>query len=721
MKFNARQRANIELRLIVQRNGHRVRTHPVEIDMGGVSVLVAEPEHFIIEETVDIEFICKASDQPLVSGLSARVAHVRGEEVVLDFVDHNLDSLEQVIQACRKNARVSTKRGGGLTAIFIGLIVISLLMWAWLGRESVNLTNKEVSARDNLAKVDDFVPISTQKSIVNLPLLVAELRAEQVEKPVSLSTEQSAISAAPVRGLLVSVVNHQGRVIRVNWALVLNKPATAVVPMALLKQASGAWLDMPHGVRVSVNQVIAADPVSGLALLKIPDNEVLGTDLSDEDHGLYLGRDIRVWGLLGTVPGTVSDSEREYPEAVVARQTTAMTMTGDVVSGGVISARDSDQIIGLVVDVDDGGREVQAVDIGAVTRLLATVSSSQALSVSEFSRKYFEETPAGRWEQVLRLMDERAYSKALQLLEALYDEGWQDRRTLQPSLMELYQVLINDAFAHRRTNTVRQLFERASRRLGADPSLTQLKLSLALRDPDPRVAYEELTQLRQQVGDAGIDIDTVRRIVRLLVLDRMKAGRLISAVDLLGAEMARDVPFAPYFSLYGRLLMQLSEYTDAVQAMRQAIDLDSALERDLGPLVEEALSWGDTPKRSEVQFEKLHGVIVTEVRINGSSQVFKMVVDTGASLTVLTPEALKRLGLEGATKGTSTLLTAGGNVQAALIQLDHVQVGSAERSGVLAAVTSLGQGIDGLLGLSFLNGFEVTVKSDQNKLILTRQ
>jgi len=84
-----------------------------------------------------------------------------------------------------------------------------------------------------------------------------------------------------------------------------------------------------------------------------------------------------------------------------------------------------------------------------------------------------------------------------------------------------------------------------------------------------------------------------------------------------------------------------------------------------------------------------------------------MVLDTGASSVVLTPEAAKAAGLPLEVLSYSvTIETANGRARAAPVMLDRIAVGSILERSVPALVAQPGQLRVSLLGMSFLNRLE---------------
>jgi aspartyl protease family protein len=92
-------------------------------------------------------------------------------------------------------------------------------------------------------------------------------------------------------------------------------------------------------------------------------------------------------------------------------------------------------------------------------------------------------------------------------------------------------------------------------------------------------------------------------------------------------------------------------------------------------------------------------------QINGGR--VPMVLDTGASAVVLTPEAAKAAGLPLEVLNYSILVeTANGRARAAPVTLDRVSIGSITERSVPALIAQPGQLRSNLLGMSFLNRLE---------------
>jgi clan AA aspartic protease (TIGR02281 family) len=95
-------------------------------------------------------------------------------------------------------------------------------------------------------------------------------------------------------------------------------------------------------------------------------------------------------------------------------------------------------------------------------------------------------------------------------------------------------------------------------------------------------------------------------------------------------------------------------------------------------------------------------------------------VDTGASYTVITPKMARQLGIRLDNSVSVPVSTANGTVQAPLVTIKRLSLGSLQIDNVEAVVADLGgdaNPISGLLGMSFFHGMDLTFHQD--RLVIT--
>lgn len=122
-----------------------------------------------------------------------------------------------------------------------------------------------------------------------------------------------------------------------------------------------------------------------------------------------------------------------------------------------------------------------------------------------------------------------------------------------------------------------------------------------------------------------------------------------------------------------------------------------------------------------IPLKKIGGSFVVQVHLN-KERTAQLIVDTGASMTVLSTNIAIDLGLLGTTDTELlTVNTAGGSVQVNMNYLSSLHVGTAQAQHVAVAFHDLPdvpEQIEGLLGMSFLKNFLVTLDAEHSRLIL---
>ncbi len=141
---------------------------------------------------------------------------------------------------------------------------------------------------------------------------------------------------------------------------------------------------------------------------------------------------------------------------------------------------------------------------------------------------------------------------------------------------------------------------------------------------------------------------------------------------------------------------------------------DSSLAKELG---EETTQDSDIT----IPLQKMGGSFVAQVSLN-EERTAHLIVDTGASMTVLSTNIAIDLGILGTTDNELlTVNTAGGSVQVNSNFLSTLSVGDAQAHDVAVVIHDLPdipEHIEGLLGMSFLKHFLITLDAEHARLIL---
>lgn len=130
----------------------------------------------------------------------------------------------------------------------------------------------------------------------------------------------------------------------------------------------------------------------------------------------------------------------------------------------------------------------------------------------------------------------------------------------------------------------------------------------------------------------------------------------------------------------------------------------------------------DDTETVTIPVKRYGGSLVVPVRLNNEKSV-QLILDTGATMTVLSTNVAIELGLTSDSQSrVATVNTAGGPVQVNITKVESMGINAAQAKNVTVAIHDLPDaqpGIDGLLGMSFLNNFLVTLDTNEGQLHLS--
>jgi clan AA aspartic protease (TIGR02281 family) len=122
-----------------------------------------------------------------------------------------------------------------------------------------------------------------------------------------------------------------------------------------------------------------------------------------------------------------------------------------------------------------------------------------------------------------------------------------------------------------------------------------------------------------------------------------------------------------------------------------------------------------------VPLERLGSLFVVTIQVNETRSA-RLILDTGASHTILSHAIARDLGLYSHRSiASATMHTVGGSVQADMVNVDSIRIAGAEVRNSMAAIHDLPDAppdIEGLLGLSVLRQFDVTLDTARSRLHL---
>ncbi len=274
--------------------------------------------------------------------------------------------------------------------------------------------------------------------------------------------------------------------------------------------------------------------------------------------------------------------------------------------------------------------------------------------------------------------------------------------------------------------------------------LLQQFLVTAYRDVEARTL---LAEAYQGQGDLRAAIDQLYEArgyaYRPAMLQRI-SGRIRSVVADLTRTLKRNDEQAALLSLYQHLIQLEPDHAPWFMGLANAqlaLDDREAARRSLllvaqdpivGAQAQAILSGlslafagmqGDDPWHAVTEVVGIplqrsgNHFIVNARPADGRS--IQLLIDTGASLTIFTPDALEQRGIGYQDTGrTGIFNTANGPVEAPIYTLDALAVGDWSVRQLDIGVMDLGAGtdVDGLLGMNFLNHFQFFI--DQNDSML---
>jgi predicted aspartyl protease len=122
-----------------------------------------------------------------------------------------------------------------------------------------------------------------------------------------------------------------------------------------------------------------------------------------------------------------------------------------------------------------------------------------------------------------------------------------------------------------------------------------------------------------------------------------------------------------------------------------------------------------------VRFFPVDGHVVVPALFNGHVEA-RVLVDTGSGITVLSRELAEQIQLEEEPGNGITLKTMAMDIQAGLATLNSIQVGDLIQNNLHVAITDVPSGeeqkFDAILGMDFLNKYEIHIDNQNNRIEL---
>ena len=594
----------------------------------------------------------------------------------------------------------------GLLTTFVAGVVVGVLSTVWYGE------GRHPDSGKNAGTTEAPEPALFPPESVHTDRAGRRPKGPEFDPPIDV---RDAV-------LVVSVLDALGReTVRV-FSARLGPEGVLVLPLAALRGAASVTARDRFGREYPVQGVVASDFESGLVALGAQATGEPALAVSLEDHPLYLGREVHLLTPSRVASGWVDGSAMERPDS--PSPLTPVRFSPERATGtGVLLAPEQQTVVGILYPGTDPEAVPAALQADSLRVLLSQVQRGERWSLSSVLERYFAEVPAGMWQQLGYQRSRGDWEAVMTLGARLMDISARHGETLRP-LLEA--VAIERARAHlangEYTRALRWL-ERGAAVLGDTPAMLAAAASTATAAGDFEAARDYAAQVLRYGNAAD---NAVRKDLRETVMAQAQILRKRGATDELIALLTEMVLWDPTYGRYheylGEAHLVRREYSLALDHLSQAAKLDSNLAARLAPSIQRAQVKVSVPELTEVPYLRSAGGIRVGVRLNGTGDIYRFVLDTGASQTVVVRPVAEQLGIEvnGATPRVR-VRTASDEVVAPLVTLRSVDLGGAVVPGVKALIMDDLGGPDGLLGLSYLSYFDVSIEQDAGILSLRRK
>ena len=315
-----------------------------------------------------------------------------------------------------------------------------------------------------------------------------------------------------------------------------------------------------------------------------------------------------------------------------------------------------------------------------------------------------------------------------------------------PEAVEQFRTLVfNEGFEH--VGWASELFffhTQRLKQLGATHKAIRLLEEYIAVAPQDADAYILLAHLQRLEGRTSTALETLVSALKSVPSNRHEQlrrefNRMLRAYvnqhgendsdpvdETLLERLVQEMPhYEPLYVELARRYIQIGNL-DAASTWLQEVDPNGnqARQRErLQALIDRQLEQV-TVDESSVALQRLGRHYTVDVTmIDGFNEAdFRLMIDTGASLTLLTPEAAERLGIKAQQiEPRQQLTTPGGVVEAPLYQIEALAVGQEIVWDLPVVITPFetGEGlIDGLIGMDFLGKFNFKIDQDRQELKL---
>lgn len=552
----------------------------------------------------------------------------------------------------------------------------------------------------------------------------------QVQQPSAVTAESRAPlparAQAPTlqRGSgAVWITLENGLTSRRALGIVVNEPSVVLLRFEDFIRSDRGWWRSADGDRRELGPAVAFDLELGLLAFAVSESSRDALNLSAEDGALFLGRDVTLATDTQTTPAFVDSAAIELGLNDYRYYLQTQASTQQTVAAVILPP--TGELVGMATRDTNRDRWL-AIDAGTLRAFLSQPRPSDSATLSDFSDVVFSQpiglavefdrlTASGRWR--------KAVDRGIALLEA--DPTRMDPSRQAALYLSVAQLARGLVAADRASEAV-ALLESSIGQLGANEELLRLAASVVAKSGgSAQAAISYLMELNGVTSDyLEIDRQALTRVTREQVKALVGSGSMpqSAAISLLGELLALDNANAAYHRLLGGLLFEARRYAEAEFHLRRATALDPQYTAEVERELATSRQRRSVSALVEAPLQASGSALFVSARLNGSAQTFRLLLDTGATYSAINTSTLLRLGLNDIfSRGAPPieLETANGRIFAQNFTLDSINVAGAVVEQVPVVLLEDMGPADGLLGLSFLQHFDVQIDQRNNLLLLS--
>ncbi len=533
--------------------------------------------------------------------------------------------------------------------------------------------------------------------------------------PTSTSSTQKNKSTATQLAqyaVTVKLFDNNNNALRTTTGALLDN-GLIVLALTDLFNAYHATVDI-NNITIDIDSIKAINKEALLVMVN-PVSPVESSLIVAEDGALFLGREIYAVSKQQKISGQVATAAQQTTNGHAYGIELSKPLTNEIAA---VVSQEQTELAGFILQrTMHNTRSYYAVDAQAINSMLNTPLATP-LDLATLNQGFFNQDSAGLTIALKYAQQNKAWQQVINISKQLLQQGSYPAELLSNIANEAFNRQIQNFIQDQRFESALDYIEDANSLLNLNASRAQLHAEALYQQGSIQQA---ITTLFAAI-DYGLGNTAITEQLRAYILN---AGRNNQAspellITLLEQAISREPSFALYHAEQGRLLFKQSRYGEALSSFNYATQLDPNLTADLQGIMNAARQRLSTPDRTVVPITPQGNALYVDVLINNQAKRF--ILDTGASYTAISASTANSLGLTDLDLAPQISLSTGnGKITAPVIQVDSINLNGAEVRNLRVVVLQAVGNIDGLLGLNFLNHFNMDINQAAGQIILSRR